>query len=553
MRKTRDLLRYQILTSDIIKGENINPKNILSVDRQEYTQSPNYNEYKFKVQSEHNTTLTYTVGILVNIKDEEIADVMCTCPQFWQKRSCKHVAACVHNYAEVLFKKNDNYAEKITSELMKLLSSDNDLTLGNKKQIQMRIDFNPNFYYHNVDFDMKVGLTKLYSVRSKTEGFIRAYRKLQKNYKFGKDYTMDMSTQYFNSAEEKIIKALWDNYGRSYFYDLDSDKVEVILNQINNVDIYVNNKKINEIEKGLPFESTLSEDDDYYVVTMKNDSNILPLTRDYKYLINTENIYKLNQKEIDFYRYIMSYGIDKLKFKKSELNTFSRSILTVLKHNITVDENIKDLTITSKPIPKIYFDIKEDITAKVMFDYDGTEINYFEVSSNILRDEEVELSVINELLKYNFKLGKKEIYIDELDSMGKFLESGIDELADKYQTFTSQKLKDTHILKNPGVSSTFTIGKDNIMKYDFNLGEISSKEIDKVLSNLKEKQKYYRLKSGAILNLNYTDDLKVLDDISKELGINLKSESGTIPKYRAIYLDSLKNKNKETGQQWFIF
>ena len=147
------------------------------------------------------------------------------------------------------------------------------------------------------------------------------------------------------------------------------------------------------------------------------------------------------------------------------------------------------------------------------------------------------------MLQYGFIIDKNTIYIDNLDTIGQLLEENLIELAKKYEVFTSDKMKDTKVLKDTKIQSSFSIGHDNIMKYEFDLGNIKNDEIVNVLESLKNKKKYYRLKSGDLLDLENNEELTQLENLMEDMEISnkdLKNGSGTIPKYRAIYLDSVK-------------
>ena len=94
------------------------------------------------------------------------------------------------------------------------------------------------------------------------------------------------------------------------------------------------------------------------------------------------------------------------------------------------------------------------------------------------------------------------------------------------------------------ITSAFSIGKDNIMSYKFDLDGLDSSEIVNILSELKNKKKYYKLKSGDLINLEENTGLKELNSLIDSMDLNakdIKKGHGIIPKYKAIYLDSLKN------------
>ena len=237
--------------------------------------------------------------------------------------------------------------------------------------------------------------------------------------------------------------------------------------------------------------------------------------------------------------------MNKLVFKNEDLDKFSNGILPEVKTNIKLDKTVEDkITIGVKPTAKIYLDLKNAlVVANVKFIYNDKEISYFDTNNSITRDSEYENEVIETMLQYGFIIDKNTIYIDDLDTIGKLLEENLIELAKKYEVFTSDKMKDTKVLKDTKIQSSFSIGHDNIMKYEFDLGSIKNDEIVKVLESLKNKKKYYRLKSGDLLDLENNEELTQLENLMEDMEISnkdLKNGSGTIPKYRAIYLDSVK-------------
>ena len=237
--------------------------------------------------------------------------------------------------------------------------------------------------------------------------------------------------------------------------------------------------------------------------------------------------------------------MNKLVFKNEDLDKFSNGILPEVKSNIKLDKTVEDkITIGVKPTAKIYLDLKNALViANVKFIYNDKEISYFDTNNSIIRDSEYENEVIETMLQYGFIIDKNTIYIDDLDTIGQLLEENLIELAKKYEVFTSDKMKDTKVLKDTKIQSSFSIGHDNIMKYEFDLGNIKNDEIVNVLESLKNKKKYYRLKSGDLLDLENNEELTQLENLMEDMEISnkdLKNGSGTIPKYRAIYLDSVK-------------
>ena len=97
------------------------------------------------------------------------------------------------------------------------------------------------------------------------------------------------------------------------------------------------------------------------------------------------------------------------------------------------------------------------------------------------------------------------------------------------------------MIKKVKGSTSFSIGTDNILNYEFKLDNVSPSELDDIFLNLKNKKKYYRLKSGDILDL-LDPSIKELEELKEDF--DLDEEKGEIPKFRALYLDSLRSKNR---------
>jgi len=121
--------------------------------------------------------------------------------------------------------------------------------------------------------------------------------------------------------------------------------------------------------------------------------------------------------------------------------------------------------------------------------------------------------------------------------MCEFVDTGLDEISAKYPVYTSEKLQNTNLIKNNSVTTHFSIGKDQILHFDFDLGNVNNDELDSILASIKNKKKYYRLQNGDILSLEQ-ESLQELNDLTEDLDLTKENmENGTIPKYRALYLD----------------
>ena len=205
----------------------------------------------------------------------------------------------------------------------------------------------------------------------------------------------------------------------------------------------------------------------------------------------------------------------------------------------TIDNDIKnEIVIIEEPDTSLYFDLnKNNVVCKIKLKY-NEEIDYFDNNSNVIRDINYENKIISDLQSYGFIVDKNRIILSDLNKIVKFIDTGLNELASKYNVYSTENFKKLNIKKYNSISSTFSIGKDNILKYDFNLDGITSDEIVNIFKSIKEKKKYYKLKNNDIISLD-DEKLNELMDLTDELDFTdeeIINGKGSILKYRAIYL-----------------
>ena len=351
---------------------------------------------------------------------------------------------------------------------------------------------------------------------------------------FGKHFVYDPNKTYFNIVNTNILSFFINNYNENSTFAINESNVKNLLQLLKNTTFYYFDFKVNDIYNGLPLPFNLSIVEDNYELLF--DLDFKCVTSDCEYIFYKGKMYHLNFREMNFVSTLLKNKMEKLVFSKKNIDLFSKSILPIIKSNLVIDDDI-DIKLAKTPTVKLYFDINlNKIICNVKFTYDDVELDYFE-NSTMLRDSMFEEEVISYLKKYNFICDDEKIYIENLEDMGDFLEIYLNEISSNYEVYTSTNLKETNILKNPSISSTFKIGKDNILNYFFDLGPIDESELKSIFTSISEKKKYYRLKNGDLLNLSDNTNLLELKQIKEDL--DLTSLIGSIPKYKAIYLDSL--------------
>ena len=528
-KKKKDLLRF-VLKNDLKKGMEIPSRYI---NKSFVTIYEEGSLYGFK---------TFYYDQRVYVVDRTIKDVNCNCYNYAYDGSCVHVASVLNNYYDEFLNCDMLSIQKnISSQIMNSFTNNKTKTV--KKLCSVGVDIKTN--YGKVLLNLKVGEDKLYIIKSKANAFFNSYYNNQGKVKFGKNFEYDSSNCYFTEEDRALIDFAYDVYHYGYSnseFVLNDFKFKQLLKLASNKDISINGDKIIGIQE-FNNDVILDKKDGNYVLSIDFDMDkVLPLTDDFEYVYYQRQIVHFQKNYAKLIKVMAISNINSLIF--SDIDKFSNTILPIVKNEIEVTDNIDDLVIVKKPNVKLYFDLNySNVSLDIKFDYKNNIISYFDkFDGNIMRDKEYEEEVVDELLRLGFDKKNKKFLLDDYDEIGLLLDQEIDNLALKYEVFTSEKLKNMNIVKESHINSTFSIGKDNVMSFNFELGEISNSELTDIFDSLKKKKKYFKLKSGNLLDLR-DESVRQLESLSNDMNLSNKdisNGSGEIPKYRAIYFDSLK-------------
>ena len=513
-----------------------------------------YTEINFEVESEHYDTF-YNVNIYV--RDNELLKSICSCPQYARAGRCKHIAACLLNEYDSIFKIGKTIYD-VSNDILDEFYIEKDNTIKERLNFEIELDFDRT----NIIFKPSIGLSRTYVINteSKFQDFMDAYFNSGK-YRFGAKFEFDSTKHYLSEDDEWFLKFLsgynkTNSYYYSYYYEkpkifeLNEREASIILDKLKDRKFHIKNHGIvMGIINGFPTNINLTLENDDYNLYIEDLVNYKFLGDEYKYILYNRYLYIIPDNYIKLLKMLSNYEVNNIVFKKDKIELFKNGLLKEIKDNINISEDITDIVIAGKPDISLYFDLQRDkIKCDIKLDYNNNIIDYFETNTNIIRDDETEKNIIQDLMNNNFEYDDNKIILSSIDNIGDFLSNGIIELKDKYNIFTSKKIDNMNIINKSTVKSNFSIGQDGIMSYDFNIDNIELSELDSVLSSLKANKKYYKLKSGDIINLDENENIKELGNIISDLEINTKLlEDGSVevPKYRAFYIDSLrKNKYK---------
>ena len=544
-------IRAYVNTTDIVKGKSYDKEKITFKDSKETKGTySTLKVFNFEVDSETKPTY-YDVSIVIE-DNKEIVKTICDCKEYRNFQSCKHMGAVFVNYYETLFKGSIINVHKITEDILNKFMPDEDTLIKKELQVELIINVTEKesyYYYYGItytDFNIKImiGEDKLYTLGNHATAFKVAYENQEGEVYFGKNFTYIPEKYYLSSNSKTIIESYLDVCEGSYNRNIFAKDFKTFLNKIKNTNFIINNYKIEGIKEGFPISSNLIKNNESYELDFDLENIEALIKNDYEYILYKGNLYHLRKLEQELIDDLMENKLDKLIISKEKVDAFTKGLLKIVRKNLKIDASVTDITLPKEISTKLYFDLRSSyILVDALFKYDEKEVNYFDKSNTILRDIDYETKVINDILKYGFEINNNKIILKDIEKEVEFLENGLENLATKYEIFTTEKFKGINIKKKTSVTSMFGIGQDNILSYTFSLGDINSNELVNIFEEIKNKKKYYRLKNGDILNLE-DESLKELSDLKDDLELSdaeIIAGHGAILKYRAIYLDSLKN------------
>lgn len=132
---------------------------------------------------------------------------------------------------------------------------------------------------------------------------------------------------------------------------------------------------------------------------------------------------------------------------------------------------------------------------------------------------------------------EEEIYRLKTEGVEKLLELGTVMASEKFQALRVFR----RFSPSVGVSL-----KSNLLHLELSSGDIPWEELEEILSAYKQKKKYYRLKSGAFVNMEEADleGFQELVDTLQISGKALRQGALDVPLYRSLYLNEMMQEHE---------
>ncbi|KAF0193657.1 MAG: SNF2-related protein [Bacillota bacterium] len=205
---------------------------------------------------------------------------------------------------------------------------------------------------------------------------------------------------------------------------------------------------------------------------------------------------------------------------------------------------------------EVYLDRHGDgASARVRFKYGAEVVDPLDAKtvSNggekrvLIRSASDEKKILLLLQRFGFRASNTAFVLEDEDETYNFLLAGLPELANLAEVYYAEQFKNMR-LQNPGkVSAGVRLNNSKgLLEMSLQYGDMTPQDLIELLSAYKLKKRYHRLKSGTFVSLE-SPEFKTTAALVDQLGITpaeLKNQVAELPKYRALYLDSLSRETE---------
>lgn len=403
------------------------------------------------------------------------------------------------------------------------------------------------------------GSSKMYKV-SNTKKFIQDYYN-HKEIRLGKEFRYIPEECQFEPTSAAVLAYLTEIYeiqetlGKTYYSNL-FNRQELVVSQNMlckllrlaeglHCDIILRDKKMENMEimcSNPKLSMELQMEDEVLSLHDMGQEPMISICEDGSILCYQGGIYLPDMEFLanlrPFFTTLFGKKQSELEFRGENMGSFIEKVLPVIKKtmNIQVPEKIKDHYIVEQLQPKLYFDIDRSrqrpvLVARMIFAYGEHEVNPLQDEHKgsyiLVRDREEEEQLLRLMYDKHFSVRREQFVLMKEDEIFQLMTEGIQDLCRQFEVFYSKEYKANSIKKVGMLSAGIRLNTDiNLLEMDVDYGHIPKEELRDFFRSIKLKKKYYRLKSGAFINL-MTED-KQIDELRDLLSIGEVTEDNKI-------------------------
>lgn len=527
--------------------------------------------------------------VTIQPEEEEIL-YTCNCPAHVKyKGACKHVVATLLFIADYQqrqeVKESQNPEDKTAYQIVEYFRKREYRQLTPEYyHVELQINVPDFLKEHNAKAYLSIfaGASKMYKV-SNTKKFVEDFYNEQ-TIRLGKEFCFIPGECAFDEKSVPILNYLTEIYevqetlGKTYYSNL-FNRQELVLskkmlvkilhlsagmtcglslygNKISNVQIVSGNPEI-DLE--------IKMEQDKLLLESKNEHKLLSLCEDGSILFY-ENCLYLPTKDyicniLPFYSTLFSEEDKVLEFRGENKSGFIEKVLPVIKKSLHVEvpTELKNNYVVEPLIPQLYLDIiqsktKRYISAVIKFVYGNYQVDPLQNFSSgkyiLVRDREEEERLTRLLYNLNFKVAKDTFVLRKEEDIFLLMTDKMNLLTENFEVYYSKAYKSASIKKMGYLSGKVRLDTGiDFLEMDLEYSQIPKEELEEFFRAIRLKKRYYRLKSGAFVDLQESNNqLKTLSWIVDNGKLN---EKGLIqlPKSSALFLENMLPKGNRIQKE----
>lgn len=511
-------------------------------------------------------------NVNVKIEGDKITSTFCTCPYFeTMGAACKHIVATL-KLRQSEIEEGADFVDENDKLALQLCG---DFLARKREKTPLDAKFSLYITKHPTRIGYSVGMTVQGIEVHGIENFLDKYR-LHEEFKFDRYNKYNPNENVFPPAQDEIIRILAEicesrsasnpmYMKAAYRTEFGSMAAKRILPRLEKVDYTVNFDGMN-----LGKVQILEENPDILIDVDAADGEIdmsvsdrgFALTSDGEWFLHENSIYHTDKEWRDYfmpiYRALATEGRTQLSFKGDNSILFATHVLPDIRDKKgVIARGIDDLVISEKPLFEIYFDtIGNGITATILAMYGNLSVKLPSQGQTggkiVVRDFDDENEIMSSFSRFVNDDGT--LTLNDDNDIYLFVSDELPRLEKKARLFFSDRFKNIKITDDIKIQASVSyMSHIDLLEAGFE-SDLSYEQISGILNAIKLKRSFYRLSNGSFIDLEHSKKRDTLDLLNQlEFTVeDLRHGTKTIPKYHALYLNSIDSVKKNKSFVDFI-
>jgi SNF2 family DNA or RNA helicase len=427
---------------------------------------------------------------------------------------------------------------------------------------------NPYRHVMSAEISFKAGISKLYVIRNIHSFLNSVFDGLE--FEAGKQFRFIPDIHRFNERDYKLLSFLYytvGHYDKPWKEDCRLSGKKALLSGVmleKYLDICLTDPTDIEFTRypsrlltvdcdGEPeVEFKLREVQSSILLDVRLDKDVW-VSENAKYVIEKDRLIRTKGQTAQVLKNVKKMMADNQKdrflFAAPHTGGFFMHVLPKLNAlgHVDIDEKLMKKIVNDELTIICKFDkYRNNILLDVELKYGNTVINQAtdEIKEGdkdiyLMRNYQKEMMLQSLIRSCGFVPDKDRYVLSSGDKIYEFLKRDLSKFLEIGQVYYSEAFKNMPI-RRPSLFMTMSV-ENNWLDVQFTTEDMSEEDLFGLLSSIRHKKKYYRLKNGEFLDLDFEQGSKwaeILDRLDIERN-DIANRSAHLPVYRALYMDNL--------------